>query len=169
MFHILLSENWENLSFPLTAGSWSQPATGIMERLENCFSGMIINISHNHESISVHKSLDTIKCSSIFKYFTFDNLFPLVALDLTFKPSNFVSRLVFRFGLVQVSRFFRVFTMIKQCFWYGILCCSHRVWLTRASTTWMKYVQWFYIMPIIFYIIFSPRMNHIKEFLLLWV
>ena len=38
------------------------------------FSGIIINKSPDLESIFVHKSLDTIERSSIFKNFTSDNL-----------------------------------------------------------------------------------------------
>ena len=57
-------------------------ATVIAERPGNAFSGIIINISPNLESISVHKSLDTIESSSIINNFTSDNLFLKTALDL---------------------------------------------------------------------------------------
>ena len=59
MFHTILSEHWENTSSPLTGGSWSKSATVITERPANVFSGTIINIAHNLELISVHKSFDT--------------------------------------------------------------------------------------------------------------
>ena len=57
-------------------------ATVIAERAGNAFLGIIINISPNLESISVHKSLDTIESSSIINNFTSDNLFLKTALDL---------------------------------------------------------------------------------------
>ena len=46
--------------------------------------------------MSVHKSLDTTESSSITKNFFFDNLFLKAALDLSFKPSNFVLGLILR-------------------------------------------------------------------------
>ena len=70
-FILSLSENWENISFPLTGGRWSKSATVITERLTNAFLGMIINTSSNLEPISVH------------------NLFVAVALDFSFRRSNF--------------------------------------------------------------------------------
>ena len=54
------------------------------------FSGIIINVAPNLGSISVHKSLDAIESTSIVKNFTSDGLFLKAALDLSFKPSNFV-------------------------------------------------------------------------------
>ena len=53
----------------------------------NTFSGIIINISPNLESISVHKSLDTAEGSPIIKNFTSDNVFIKAALDLSVKPA----------------------------------------------------------------------------------
>ena len=61
MFHTTLSENCENLDFPLNGVSWSKSVTVITERPANAFSGIIINISANHESISFHNSLEAIK------------------------------------------------------------------------------------------------------------
>ena len=58
------------------------------------FSGIIINISLNLESIIVHKSLDSIGSSFIINNFTSDNLFLKAALDLSFEPSNFVLGLI---------------------------------------------------------------------------
>ena len=80
----------------------------------------------------VHKSLDTIKISSITTNVTSDNLFLKTALDLSFKPSSFVPGSVPRpekmvvppiftvdVPVGQSKRtlvFFRVLPMIKQCF-----------------------------------------------------
>ena len=58
------------------------------------FSGIIINISPNLESISVHKRLDTIESLFIIKDLASDNSFHKAALDLLFKPSNFVPGLI---------------------------------------------------------------------------
>ena len=44
------------------------------------FSEIIINIFPNLESITIHKSLDTIDSSFIIKNFIFDNLFLKTAL-----------------------------------------------------------------------------------------
>ena len=55
---------------------------------------MVFQESSNFESISVHKSLDTIESSSIINNFTSDNLFLKAALNLPFKPSNFVLNLI---------------------------------------------------------------------------
>ena len=85
-----------NISFPLTGVSCSKSATVITERPTNTFSGIIINISPNLESISVHKLFDTIESSSIINNFIYDNLFLKAALDLSFKPSNFVPGLIAR-------------------------------------------------------------------------
>ena len=46
------------------------------------------------ESISVQKSVDTIENLSIISNFTSDNLFFKLALDLSFKPSNFIPGLI---------------------------------------------------------------------------
>ena len=42
----------------------------------------------------VHKLLDTIESSSIIKNFTSNNLFLKAALDMIFRPSNFVPGLI---------------------------------------------------------------------------
>ena len=44
--------------------------------------------------MSVHKSLDTIKSSSVINYFTFDNLILRTELDMSIKPINFVPGLI---------------------------------------------------------------------------
>ena len=89
-----LSEKWGNISFLLTGAGWSKSATVITERPVNDFSGIVMNISPNLESISVHKSVDTIESSSIINNFTSNSLFLKAALDLSFKPSNFVPGLI---------------------------------------------------------------------------
>ena len=73
----------------MTGGSWSKSVTAITERPAGAFSGIIINISPNLGSISVHKSLDAIEISSIINNFTSDKLFIKVVMDLSFKPSKF--------------------------------------------------------------------------------
>ena len=55
--------------------------------------------------------------------------------------------------------------MIKQYFWYY----SHQMRFTCPSTVWEKYLHRFNVILIIFYIIFSPRMNHIEDVPLLWI
>ena len=55
--------------------------------------------------------------------------------------------------------------MIKQCYWYGVVYIFHQRRFTCHSNAWKKYVGWFIILPIIFYIIFGPCMNHIDYFL----
>ena len=64
------------------------------ERPANSSSGIIVNISSNLELISIHKLLDTIESSSIITNFTSDSLFLKAALDLSFKPSNFIPGLI---------------------------------------------------------------------------
>ena len=44
----------------------------------------------NTESISVHKSVDTIESLSLIKNFISHNIFLKAALNLSFKPSNSV-------------------------------------------------------------------------------
>ena len=88
-FMLPLSENWENISFLLTEVSWSN--SGTTEKLANAFSGIIINFSPILESISVHKSLDTIESSSIYQV---HKLFLKAAFDLSFKPSGFIPILI---------------------------------------------------------------------------
>ena len=105
-FILSLSENWENIGLPLIEGSWSKSATAVTERTASAFSGNIIDISHKLESISVHKSLDTIKSSSIINSFTSDSLFLKAALDLSIISSNFVPGLIARLEWMVVSPIF---------------------------------------------------------------
>ena len=65
MFHTIPMRKWGNISFPLTGGSRSKSARVITERLANKILGIIINISPNLESMSLHKSLGTIEGLSI--------------------------------------------------------------------------------------------------------
>ena len=92
-FIVSLSENWENVSFSLTEGSWSKLARVITERPTNTIPRILINISPNLESIAIHKLLETIENLSIVNYVTSDSLFFVTALDFSFKPSNFVTGL----------------------------------------------------------------------------
>ena len=57
-------------SFPVTGGSSTKSATVKTERLANAVSGIILNISPNLESLSVHKSRETMESSSIIDNFT---------------------------------------------------------------------------------------------------
>ena len=70
-----LTENWEVISLPLTGGSWSKSATVMTKRPANAFSGILIHNSSNLESISAHKSLDTMESPSVIINFTSDDLF----------------------------------------------------------------------------------------------
>ena len=57
------------MSFFLTGRSYRPSATVITERPANAFSRIILNISPNLESISVHKSFETKENSSIINKF----------------------------------------------------------------------------------------------------
>ena len=98
MFHTIKSEKhlekWENKSFPLTGGTWSNSDRVTTERPGNIFSGIII-VSPKLlpiETLMPCKpwNLDTIENSSIIKNLTSNNLFLKVALDLSFKQSSFI-------------------------------------------------------------------------------
>ena len=65
MFHTIPMRKSGNISFALTGGSRSKSARVITERLANKILGIIINISPNLESMSLHKSLVTIEGLSI--------------------------------------------------------------------------------------------------------
>ena len=56
--------------YPVTGGSSTKSATVKTERLANAVSGIILNISPNLESLSVHKSRETMESSSIIDNFT---------------------------------------------------------------------------------------------------
>ena len=84
------------MSFPLAGGRRSKSATVLTERTANAFSGIFINISSNLKLISVHKSFDAIESLFIINNFTSDNVFLKAALDLLFKPSNYVPGLIAR-------------------------------------------------------------------------
>ena len=84
----------EKITLPMTGGSGNMPTSVITETAANAFSGIIINIFPKLESVSVHKSLNTIETSSIVKNFTFDNLFLGANLYLSSKSSIFVPGLI---------------------------------------------------------------------------
>ena len=90
-----LSENWENVRDSLTRCSHKW-------KTNKCFFRNYHKHPPNLESISVHKSLDTIERLSIIKRFTFDNLFLKGALNLSFKQSNVVPNLIPRAELMMV-------------------------------------------------------------------
>ena len=75
-----LSEISENISFPLTGVSWSKSVSLIAERPANPISG----ITWYHSKFII----------IIISNFTSGNRFLKVALDLLFKPSNFVPGLI---------------------------------------------------------------------------
>ena len=157
----------------------------MIKRAEIFFSGIILSISLNLAWISVHKSLETIKSSSIIKSFTSDNLFLKKSLDLEFKPSSFVPGLIPRPKQMVVSPIFTTdipagpskkrsqflwdFTTLMQSIQYRIICYFGQMRFTCPSSAWKKYLHWLSITPIIFYIIFIPFMNHIEDFLLFWI
>ena len=90
------------------------------------FWGIIINIAPNLGSISVHKSLDIIKSTSIAKNITSDGLFLKAALDLWFKPSNFVP------GVIARPEW-----MINPIFSINIpVCSSKRTLVFSGSFQW---------------------------------
>ena len=147
------------------------------------FWGIIINIAPNLGSISVHKSLDIIKSTSIAKNITSDGIFLKAALDLWFKPSNFVPGVIARpewminpiFSInipvcssKRTLSFFRVLSMIKQSFWYGVIYSLQQMRFTCSSTVWSKYVHWFNIMSVIFHKIIRPFMKICFELLYFW-
>ena len=72
MFHTTTFTKLRKISFNLTGDSWKS-ATIETERPANYFSGIIINISPKFESISDHRSIDTLKCPSIINNFTSSN------------------------------------------------------------------------------------------------
>ena len=41
------------------------------------------------------------------------------------------------------SWFLKIFTLMKQCFWYGHVYYFHQMRFTCSSTPWKKYVHWF--------------------------
>ena len=84
------------MSFPLAGGRRSKSATVLTERIFRNLSGIFINISSNLKLISVHKSFDAIESLFIINNFTSDNVFLKAALDLLFKPSNYVPGLIAR-------------------------------------------------------------------------
>ena len=115
------------MSFPLTGGSWKKSAILITERLVNGFSGIIVNTSPNLQS-----SLETIEISSIIWHFISDNLFPKAVLDLSSPLSNFVPSLTLGPEWMVVPLTFTIIlvgptkrTLIKQCFWYGVMYYFH--------------------------------------------
>ena len=77
-----LSENSENVRFPLTRGSWSKSAAVITVRPVNAFSDVLRNISPNVKWISVHNSLDTKESSFIIKTFSSGSLYFLKHLQI---------------------------------------------------------------------------------------
>ena len=81
------------------------------ERPANAFSGIITNISSNLELISIHKLLDTIESSSIIKNFTSDR----AAVNLSFKPSNFISGLIPRPEWMVVPPIFTADIPVGPC------------------------------------------------------
>ena len=123
------------------------------------FFAIIISISPNLESISVHKSLEFMDSSSIIENFISDTYF-LKSLNLWFKPSSFVPGLIPRpEGMVvppifiidilagpskRTHGFFWILTVIKQCSGYSTVYYFHQMRFPCAFTSWKKYVHWHY-------------------------
>ena len=96
-----------------------------------------INISPNLELVSVHKSFDTIESSSIIKRFSFGELngnSSYIYCCFSFRPKE------------STSRFFWVFNMIKQWFWYGVAYHFYQMRFTSTSSALKKYINWFCLM-----------------------
>ena len=87
-----LSENFEDIFFPLTGGSGKKSNTVMIERSPLTFLVIIENISLNLESVSVHRSLDTIESYSWY--------------SCRSRWKN--------------SRFFKAIRLIRQYFWYTL-------------------------------------------------
>ena len=88
-----------------------------------------INISPNLELVSVHKSFDTIESSSIIKRFSFGELngnSSYIYCCFSFRPKE------------STSRFFWVFNMIKQCFWYDVAYHFYQMRFTSTSSALKK-------------------------------
>ena len=128
---------------------------------------------------SVHNAFDTIEILSLIKNFTSNNRFVKVALDLSFKLSNFVPCLIPKAKWMVAAPIFSAYILagpnasplgfsglsqyenVLFFIWCYVILLPTEIYLSLPCLKEI-YIHWFNIMRAIFNIIFSLCMKNIE-------